>query len=295
MLNAIPLPINWPDLQVGIICLDAAPSDEIFNNVLLADTPLFHERQPFSQLFEPLPHLSTASIQSGVAAVPSEASLEQHGPALHTTSRTVVPSCRDALLPTDPTIGSSSRVEAGIASFGTPRPPSPPSERPPSRFFRFRPELFDQYVEVSGSYNAGIEATHMSYQDDCDAQGGKSPPGKWTAEAMPEPSASQGARSPQPLSHITHSTELDAPSERVDIGALSFQKAITPPTQPQATAKAASGSSRPKRNRSSDKYASSSAVQVKWDSDRKRRQGYFAQSDGNEKSPFRHYNQNFVP
>ncbi|TFK16445.1 hypothetical protein FA15DRAFT_662148, partial [Coprinopsis marcescibilis] len=30
-------------------------------------------------------------------------------------------------------------------------------------------------------------------------------------------------------------------------------------------------------------------VQVKWDSDRKRRQGYFAPDNGNEKSPFRHY------
>jgi hypothetical protein len=294
VLNTLPPPINWPDLQVGIY-LNNVPSDQIFNNVLLEDTPLVHERQPFSQLFEPLPHLGTSSTQSGLTA-PSEASLEQHGPALHTTSRTVVSSCRDALFSTDPTIGSSSRSEAGIASFGTPRPPSPPSERPPSRFFRFRPELFDQYVEVSGSYNASIEATHMSYQDNCDTQGGESATtGRWTAEAMPEPVASQGAKSPQPLSYIAHSTELDAPSERVDIGALSFQKAITPPKQPQATAKAASGSGRPKRNRSSDNYASSSSVQVKWDSDRKRRQGYFAQSDGNEKSPFRHYNQNFVP
>jgi len=33
-----------------------------------------------------------------------------------------------------------------------------------------------------------------------------------------------------------------------------------------------------------------SQVQVKWDSDRKRRQGYFAQEEGSEKSPFRHYN-----
>lgn len=31
-------------------------------------------------------------------------------------------------------------------------------------------------------------------------------------------------------------------------------------------------------------------VQVKWDSDRKRRQGYFAQDEGSEKSNFRHYN-----
>ncbi|KIM36667.1 hypothetical protein M413DRAFT_449015 [Hebeloma cylindrosporum] len=30
--------------------------------------------------------------------------------------------------------------------------------------------------------------------------------------------------------------------------------------------------------------------QVKWDSERKRRQGYFAQEEGEEKSPFRHYN-----
>ena len=33
-----------------------------------------------------------------------------------------------------------------------------------------------------------------------------------------------------------------------------------------------------------------SIVQVKWDSERKRRQGYFAQEEGSEKSPFRHYN-----
>jgi len=33
-----------------------------------------------------------------------------------------------------------------------------------------------------------------------------------------------------------------------------------------------------------------SIVQVKWDSERKRRQGYFAQEEGAEKSPFRHYN-----
>ncbi|KAF8156632.1 hypothetical protein B0H34DRAFT_469150 [Crassisporium funariophilum] len=33
-----------------------------------------------------------------------------------------------------------------------------------------------------------------------------------------------------------------------------------------------------------------SIVHVKWDSDRKRRQGYFSQEDGAEKSPFRHYN-----
>lgn len=32
-----------------------------------------------------------------------------------------------------------------------------------------------------------------------------------------------------------------------------------------------------------------SIVQVKWDSDRKRRQGYFAPDNGAEKSPFRHY------
>ncbi|KAH6887816.1 hypothetical protein BKA70DRAFT_70721 [Coprinopsis sp. MPI-PUGE-AT-0042] len=32
-----------------------------------------------------------------------------------------------------------------------------------------------------------------------------------------------------------------------------------------------------------------SIVQVKWDSDRKRRQGYFAPDNGSEKSPFRHY------
>lgn len=31
------------------------------------------------------------------------------------------------------------------------------------------------------------------------------------------------------------------------------------------------------------------AVQVKWDSERKRRQGYFIQEDRAEKSPFRHY------
>ena len=34
----------------------------------------------------------------------------------------------------------------------------------------------------------------------------------------------------------------------------------------------------------------SSIVHVKWDSERKRRQGYFAQEEGAEKSPFRHYN-----
>ena len=33
-----------------------------------------------------------------------------------------------------------------------------------------------------------------------------------------------------------------------------------------------------------------SVVNVKWDSERKRRQGYFAQEEGAEKSPFRHYN-----
>ncbi|KDR76510.1 hypothetical protein GALMADRAFT_246899 [Galerina marginata CBS 339.88] len=33
-----------------------------------------------------------------------------------------------------------------------------------------------------------------------------------------------------------------------------------------------------------------SVVHVKWDSERKRRQGYFAQEEGAEKSPFRHYN-----
>ena len=33
-----------------------------------------------------------------------------------------------------------------------------------------------------------------------------------------------------------------------------------------------------------------STVHVKWDSERKRRQGYFAQEEGSEKSPFRHYN-----
>lgn len=33
-----------------------------------------------------------------------------------------------------------------------------------------------------------------------------------------------------------------------------------------------------------------SIVQVKWDSERKRRQGYFAQEEGAEKSLFRHYN-----
>ncbi|KAF8804444.1 hypothetical protein BYT27DRAFT_6688756 [Phlegmacium glaucopus] len=33
-----------------------------------------------------------------------------------------------------------------------------------------------------------------------------------------------------------------------------------------------------------------SIIHVKWDSERKRRQGYFAQEEGAEKSPFRHYN-----
>jgi len=33
-----------------------------------------------------------------------------------------------------------------------------------------------------------------------------------------------------------------------------------------------------------------SIVHVKWDSERKRRQGYFSQEEGAEKSPFRHYN-----
>ncbi|KAF9003212.1 hypothetical protein BDQ17DRAFT_488635 [Cyathus striatus] len=37
-----------------------------------------------------------------------------------------------------------------------------------------------------------------------------------------------------------------------------------------------------------DSQSSSGAYQVKWDSERKRRQGYFA--PGSEKSPFRHYN-----
>lgn len=176
-------------------------------------------------------------------------------------------------------------------------PLSPPTERPSSRFFRYRPELFDQYVEVSGNHNVSIEATHSSYQGHCDAEGSESAAAPRKAEPMPEPSASQGARSPQPLSHIAHFKGLDAVSERIDIGALSFQKATTPPKQP-ATTKAASSSSRPKRNRSPDRDASSSSVQVKWDSERKRRQGYFAQDDGNEKSPFRHYNQtscNFDP
>jgi len=31
-------------------------------------------------------------------------------------------------------------------------------------------------------------------------------------------------------------------------------------------------------------------IHVKWDSERKRRQGYFTQEEGAEKSPFRHYN-----
>jgi len=34
----------------------------------------------------------------------------------------------------------------------------------------------------------------------------------------------------------------------------------------------------------------SRTIQVKWDSERKRRQGYFAQEEGDQKSPFRHYN-----
>lgn len=47
-----------------------------------------------------------------------------------------------------------------------------------------------------------------------------------------------------------------------------FQEPITSPTRPRDL----------------------SIVQVKWDSERKRRQGYFAQEEGAEKSPFRHYN-----
>ena len=57
---------------------------------------------------------------------------------------------------------------------------------------------------------------------------------------------------------------------------LRFQSPVTP----QNHAESAAG--RPR--------AASVAPLVKWDSDRKRRQGYFsAMDDGDEKSPFRHY------
>lgn len=261
----------------------------------MADAERLHERQPFSQLLESLPYFGSASIQP-ISNLSSELSLEQHGHALPSTAATKVSSYHDALFPIGPTMGPSSSDEAVAAPS---RSLSPPTERPPSRFFRFRPELFDQYVEVSGNHDVGIETTHSSYQDPCDTlHSGESSAGPSTTAPVPGPSASQGAGFPQPLSHIAHSKGLDAISERIDIGTLTFEKAAAPPQQP-ATAKAASSSSRArKRNRSSDMDASSSAVQVKWDSERKRRQGYFAQDDGNEKSPFRHYNQtscNFDP
>lgn len=256
----------------------------IFIGVLSADAPQFHERQPPSQLHETLPQFDITSLQPRLD-IPTEVSLERHGPALRAASRTIVSSYRDELLPTGPTIGSGSRDEV-VAAMS--RPLSPPPERPPSRFFRFRPELFDQYVEVSGNHNVSIEATHSSYQENCEPQSGES--SRARTAAIPEPSASQGTRSPQPLSHIAHFEGLDVVSERIDIGAVSFQKAMAPPMQP-ATAMAGSSSRRPKRNKSADRDATGSAVQVKWDSERKRRQGYFAQDDGNEKSPFRHYNQ----
>ncbi|PPQ66644.1 hypothetical protein CVT24_006936 [Panaeolus cyanescens] len=55
---------------------------------------------------------------------------------------------------------------------------------------------------------------------------------------------------------------------------IRFQEPVIPESS-------SGGSSRP---------GEASIVQVKWDSDRKRRQGYFAQEEGSEKSPFRHYN-----
>ncbi|KAF8191156.1 hypothetical protein BJ912DRAFT_1058406 [Pholiota molesta] len=61
---------------------------------------------------------------------------------------------------------------------------------------------------------------------------------------------------------------------------LQFQSPVTPQIHVANTERAAVGKPR-----------ALSVVHVKWDSERKRRQGYFAaQDDGEEKSPFRHYN-----
>lgn len=59
---------------------------------------------------------------------------------------------------------------------------------------------------------------------------------------------------------------------------LRFQSPVTPQNHAESAA------ARPRVR------AASVAPLVKWDSDRKRRQGYFsAMDDGDEKSPFRHY------
>jgi len=74
----------------------------------------------------------------------------------------------------------------------------------------------------------------------------------------------------RPVENIPH----DGPSTQQAQNRLRFQNPVTPDTHV----------SNPDRSRSI------SIIQVKWDSERKRRQGYFAQEEGEEKSPFRHYN-----
>lgn len=84
------------------------------------------------------------------------------------------------------------------------------------------------------------------------------------------------ASAPAPARVPEHPFMQGAPPALV--APLRFQSPVTPQNHAESTA----GRPRPR--------AASIAPLVKWDSDRKRRQGYFsAVDDGDEKSPFRHY------
>jgi len=77
------------------------------------------------------------------------------------------------------------------------------------------------------------------------------------------------------LKYPVDNVPRDGPSTQQTQNHLRFQNPVTPDTHV------------------SNLDRSRSIIQVKWDSERKRRQGYFAQDEGEEKSPFRHYNCDF--
>ncbi|KAF8970400.1 hypothetical protein BDZ97DRAFT_1914700 [Flammula alnicola] len=83
----------------------------------------------------------------------------------------------------------------------------------------------------------------------------------------------------EPMGHFEGEISQAGPSQQqISTGRLRFQNPVTPQIH-------VANAARPK-----SRARATSVVHVKWDTERKRRQGYFAQEDGAEKSPFRHYN-----
>lgn len=113
----------------------------------------------------------------------------------------------------------------------------------------------------------------------------------------PAPGSSPGAPGQSAYYHAqaNMSTQSESVSQEGAVAVATAVRFMGPETpqsllakvQAQAQAQAQANSQRPKQQRAS----SLSVLNVKWESDRKRRQGYFAADDGGEeKSPFRHYN-----